>query len=111
MARTPAEEAAAQIVRRRATLVPTVADACGFSSDASDAALAEVCAALLAIAGRANEEGGADKIDSAASKAESGRRAELSEEACSAVTFLNAGGFAVPRDLGVIPAEALRALL
>lgn len=110
VARSPAEEAAAQIVRRRATLVPAVADACGFSSDASDAALAEVCAALLAIAERTNEEGGADKIDSAASEAESGR-AELSEEACSAVKFLNAGGFAVPRDLGVIPAEALRALL
>lgn len=110
VAPSPAEEAAAQIVRRRAALIPTVADACGLSSDASDAALVEVCAALLKIAGRANEGGGTDEVDSVASDAGCGR-AELSEAACSAVTFLNAGGLAVPRDLGVLPAEALRALL
>ena len=40
-----------------------------------------------------------------------GEQPALSAGAQAMATYLDAGGLAVPRDLGVLPAEALRALV
>ena len=42
---------------------------------------------------------------------EVGEQHALSAGAQAMATYLDAGGLAVPRDLGVLPAEALRALV
>ena len=56
----------------------------------------QVCAALIRW-GEAGEE--------------VGEQPALSAGAQAMATYLDAGGLAVPRDLGVLPAEALRALV
>jgi glutathione S-transferase len=92
LASTPAQEAAATIVRNRHTLIQSLSTAPNMCEDV-DGALREVCSALLR-----NAEAGP---------------AEMSEDGERVAAYLDSGpkGFAVPRDLGVIPAEALRSLV
>lgn len=87
LADTPAEEMCARIVRHRRGLTAAAAEACALPAGGADAALREVCATAL-----------------------SDERAALSAEAQRVAVWLDAGGLTVPRDLGVVPAEALRAL-
>ena len=95
LAATPTEEAAARIVRHRARLTAGAAEACALPPADADVALREVCAAL------------AHTKDAARADAAQ----LLSDEALGVACYLDAGGgLEVPRDLGVVPAEALRAL-
>ena len=89
--RRGALQVAAQIVRDRDALAAGAATARGVTIDAADAALREVCAALASTG--------------------AAPRAELSESALEVAMHLDHGGMAAPRDLGVIPMEALRSLL
>lgn len=83
MARTPAEECAARIVRNRETIL-----SCLDSQDEEkDAALREVCAAL---------------VDG---------KASLSGNARDVADFINNHWLSVPRDMGMLPATALRSLV
>ena len=87
-------------VRKRETLLAgyitaAVRDPRTSTADA-DAALREVCAALISW-GEANEE--------------LGLQPTLSAGAQAMAVYLDADGLAVPRDLGVLPAEALRSLV
>ena len=72
----------------------------GVQRDAADAALREVCAALSAW-------GEEDEQEPAAAAADP----RLSADARAVAAYLDAEGVAVPRDLGVIPAEALRSFV
>ena len=87
-------------VRKRETLLAgyitaTAREPLTSSADA-DAALREVCAALIGW-GEADEELGVQPT--------------LSARAQAMAVYLDADGLAVPRDLGVLPAEALRSLV
>ena len=99
LAPTPAQEAAATIVRNRHTLIQSLSTAVNMCED-MDGALREVCAALLRN----------DGVTMAAAEA---GPAEMSEDGQRVAAYLDSGpkGFAVPRDLGVLPAEALRSLV
>jgi len=89
LAPTPEREVSALIVRHRERLVKGASRACGLPEEATDGALRGVCYALLRGA------------------------TTLTYETMEVALFLNSspGGLAVPRDLGLIPAEALRALV
>jgi hypothetical protein len=67
LAATPAEEAAAHLVRHRERVVVAAADACALAADAADAALREVCAALSAWG---EDMGEVDEEESAAAAAD-----------------------------------------
>lgn len=97
LAPTPAQEVAARIVRERGSLSKSNSAACRAIGDTEvvDAALREVCDALIA------------SEDSDAATAAS----NLSSEGQKAASFLHREGLLAPRDVGVIPAEALRALV
>jgi hypothetical protein len=86
-------------VRNRQTLIHSLSTAANMCEDI-DGALREVCAALLRN----------DGVNLSAAEAEP---AEISEDALQVAAYLDSGpkGFAVPRDLGVLPAEALRSLV
>ena len=88
LAATPAAEVAATIIRNRAALADGVSGL-GLSAEDADAALREVCAAL------ADGDGTGPALSGDARRVAS----HLVEE------------LAVPRDLGVIPARALRSLV
>jgi glutathione S-transferase len=100
VAPTAAEEAAAVILRNRNSILASTASACpDLDADDHDAALRELCAGLASWGelGQGNSE-----------------RPQLSSAATSVACHLDAGsceGWAVPRDVGVLPAEALRSLL
>ena len=99
VADTPAEEVAAFIVRHRDEVGARVAGAAAAAggdgardADGADEALRELCAAL------AGWEPGA-------------AAPPLAARAREAAAFLEREGLAVPRDVGVIPAEALRSFV
>ena len=94
IAPTPLQEVVAVILRERGALTAAAAEACELSADCADEALREVCAAIVAM------DGG--KTDAAAA---------LTVDARRVCAHLDAGGLRVPRDLGVIPAEAMRAFV
>mmetsp|Transcript_32335 Transcript_32335/g.71415 ORF Transcript_32335/g.71415 Transcript_32335/m.71415 type:complete len:438 (-) Transcript_32335:68-1381(-) len=101
VASSPMLEAAAQIVRNHAELVDAAKAACQSISDedAADAALRELCGVLASI-----ERFDPDAASEAASK--------LSGNARDVASFLvSEDGLAVPRDIGLIPSEALHALV
>jgi hypothetical protein len=88
-------------VRKRETLLAGYMSAAAreaepLTSADADAALREVCAALIGW-GEAGEE--------------LGEQPALSAGAQAMAVYLDADGLAVPRDLGVLPAEALRSLV
>lgn len=103
LASTPAGEAAARIVRDRDTIAEAASTACGaarLSDESADAALRELCDALVS-----SDGGDPDAVAMAAAK--------LSGDAREVAAYLDGGGggiWEVPRDIGVLPAEALRAL-
>ena len=82
LARTPSEECAARIVRNRNTIL-SVLD----PNEENNAALREICAALV------------------------GSEASLSGNARDVADFLANKWLSVPRDMGVLPAAALRSLV
>lgn len=101
LAKTPAQEVAAQILRQREDLVVRINKACPSVAN-PDGALLEVCNALLEF----KDEGAEDKntASSVASK--------LSGDARDVASFLTGEeGLSVPTDIGIIPYEALRALV
>lgn len=103
LASSPTQEVAAQIVRKHEELVDAAASACQSIADrdAADAALRELCSVLSTIDGFDTD---------AASEA----AAKLSGDARDVASFLaseDGEGLAVPRDIGLIPSEALRALV
>jgi len=91
VAKTPAEEVAACIVRNHEVIIKGAAEACRLLDEDADAAAREICFALLS----------------------DGTKPKLSAEALDVLSYLDSGpeGLAVPGDLGVIPAEALRSLI
>jgi len=94
LAPTPAREAAAIIIRNREILVAGAAATCHVEANDADAALRAVCTALTSWEGDA------------------GAPPSLSGDTTAVAAYLDTGpeGLAVPRDLGVIPADALRSL-
>jgi len=93
VAPTAAQEAAAVIMSSREELLSSASEACGFTTEVCDAALREVCQALACWDGSQDAQ------------------PTLSADALSAAAYLDATGLEVPRDLGVIPSEALRVLV
>lgn len=92
IAPTAAQDAAAVIICNRDAIVPATAEACGQTVKGADAALRELCQAL------ASWDKGAGAAD-------------LSADALVVGAYLDGGGLEVPRDYGVIPSQALRALM
>jgi glutathione S-transferase len=84
VARTPSEECAARIVRNRETILSCL----DTQDEDKDAALREVCAALV--------------VDG---------KASLSGNARDVADFINNHWLSVPRDMGVLPATALQSLV
>ena len=99
LAASRAGEVAAVAVRKRDTLLAGYTTAAAreqVTSADADATLREVCAALISW-GEAGEE--------------LGEQPTLSAGAQAMAVYLDADGLAVPRDLGVLPAESLRSLV
>ena len=92
LAPTPHEESAACVLRKCDDLITPAAKACGLSEEEADMALRQVCAALAA-----GEVASMDEV------ADGGAARDV---AC----YLANEGLVAPRDLGLIPAEAIRSL-
>ena len=91
-------QVAAQIVRDRDALTAAAAKAQGATVEATDAALRELCAFVFAARQGRAAPAGEDVL-------------ELSEGARNVAAYLDEGGLAAPRDLGVVPMEAFRSLI
>jgi len=113
LASTPGAEVASRIVRDRDALIRAASAACSASlseeDGTADAALRELCAVLAMAADDGGD--GDDGIDDDADARMMAAASRLSGDAREVAAFLDGGGFwEVPRDIGLIPARALRAI-